>query len=213
MRSELLIDRLVGDLKPVRRRRMTTDVVIVATLSAIELALFLMIGAERSDLPVAVTLPSFWWKLGSLGAIAAVSGAVAILSFDPTEKPRRGLRLLVAMTVLCAVPALLIDAVPDGFAGLASRLSWRDGIDCVCHIAALSAPPVIGLGWLMRRGAPTDAGGTALAVGATAAAWGGFVFVFACPQDDPVYVVVWYAVGCGLVIAAARWMLPRLTRW
>jgi hypothetical protein len=77
----------------------------------------------------------------------------------------------------------------------------------------LSLPAVIGLGLLMRRGAPTDTGGTSLAVGITAAAWGAFVFVFACPYDDPLYIVVWYSVGCGLVTLLARLALPHLTRW
>jgi hypothetical protein len=65
----------------------------------------------------------------------------------------------------------------------------------------------------MRRGAPTDTSGTALAVGVAAAAWGAFVFVFACPHDDPFYIALWYALGCGLVTILARFLLPRLTRW
>jgi hypothetical protein len=39
------------------------------------------------------------------------------------------------------------------------------------------------------------------------------VFVFACPHDDPLYVAVWYTVGCGLVTLVARLLLPLLTRW
>jgi hypothetical protein len=65
----------------------------------------------------------------------------------------------------------------------------------------------------MRRGAPTDTAGTSLAVGIAAAAWGAFVFVFACPFDDPLYIAVWYTVGCGLVTILARLLLPRLVRW
>jgi Negative regulator of sigma F len=40
---------------------------------------------------------------------------------------------------------------------------------------------------LIRRGASTDRAGTALAAGLASAAWGAFVFVFACPSDDPLY--------------------------
>ena len=78
---------------------------------------------------------------------------------------------------------------------------------------ALSVPAMLGLGLLMRHGAPTDGGGAALASGIAAAAWGAFVFVFACPYDDPLYIAVWYAVGCEFVALIARLVLPQLTRW
>jgi hypothetical protein len=65
----------------------------------------------------------------------------------------------------------------------------------------------------MRHGAPTDTKGTALLIGLAAAAWGAFVFVFACPFDDPLYIVVWYSVGCGIVTVLSRIILPRFSRW
>lgn len=54
---------------------------------------------------------------------------------------------------------------------------------------------------------------TPLLTGLAAAARGAFVFVFACPFDDPLYIVVWYGVGYGLVTVASRLLLPRLVRW
>jgi hypothetical protein len=66
---------------------------------------------------------------------------------------------------------------------------------------------------LMRRGAPTDTRGTSLLVGLAAAAWGAFVFVFACPFNDPLYIAVWYSVGCGTVTLLSRFVLPRLAHW
>jgi hypothetical protein len=158
-------------------------------------------------------LPSLWWKFGSLGVIAVVGGAVAIVSLDPAESPRRGLRWLAAIVAICLAAGWIIDASGDGFPALAARLSWHEGLECVWKVVLLSVPPVAGLGLLMRRGAPTDAGGTAFAVGIAAAAWGAFVFAFACPHDDPLYIAVWYAVGCGSVTVLARLLLPRLTRW
>ncbi len=213
MRTDRLVDRLAGDLKPVRRRSAGGDAAILGLAGAVELALVLGLGMMRPDMPVAMQQPSFWWKLGSLGVIAGVSGIVAVLSFDPVRSPRRGLRWLMALVALCLAAGWLIDASGAGLPALAARLRWRDGLGCVAKMAALSVPAVIGLGLLMRRGAATDAGGTALASGVAAAAWGAFVFVFACPFDDPLYIAVWYAVGCGLVTGFARTVLPRLARW
>jgi hypothetical protein len=135
------------------------------------------------------------------------------MSLDPVRSPRRGLRWIVALIALCLASGWLLDASRDGFSTLIDRLDWRNGLQCVYEMAVLSAPAVIGLGLLMRRGAPTDHAGTALAAGLTAAAWGAFVFVFACPFDDPLYVAVWYSLGCGVVTLFARFTLPRLTRW
>lgn len=213
MGSEQLIDQLTQDLKPVRRRRPLVDAAILAALGLVELALFLAFGFMRSDMPKALHMPSFWWKLVSLGLIAAMSGAVAILSLDPTQSPRRGLRWTAGLIALSLAAGWVVDASHDGFAALLARLDWQDGVQCFAKMVVLSIPAVIGLGVLMRRGAPTDRAGTALASGLAAAAWGAFVFVFACPFDDPFYVAVWYSLGCGTVTLLGRLLLPRLARW
>ena len=213
MPSDRLIRQLVRELKPVRRRRVGLEVLALASLFLVELALFLGFGAMRPDMPMAMHAASFWWKLGSLGLIALVGVAVSVCSLDPVRSPRSGLRWLMAIIAVCLVAGWVIDASRGGLPGLAARLNWPDGLRCVSKMVLLSVPAALGLGLLIRRGAATDSGGTALAAGIAAAAWGAFVFVFACPHDDPLYVALWYAVGCGIVTLAARLVLPRLTRW
>ncbi|WP_428487066.1 NrsF family protein [Rhodopila sp.] len=213
MPNDRLIDRLVSELKPVSRRTVGRDALILVALCMIELALFLASGAMRPDMPAAMHLPSFWWKLGSLGLIASVGGGIAVVSLDPVQSPRRGLRWLVAAVAMCLAIGWVIDAEHREMPTLAARVNWHAGLECVYQMVLLSVPAVVGLGLLMRRGAPTDKAGTALAVGIAAAAWGAFVFVFACPHDDPLYIAIWYCVGCGLVTGFARLVLPRLTRW
>lgn len=211
MRTDQLIERLISELKPVRPRKVWADAIALVALGAVELGLLL--GMVRPDIPMATHQPSFWWKLISLGLIAMVSGSVAILSLDPVRKPRRGKRWIVALIGLCLAVGWILDASRDGFATLLARLDWPTGLECVYQMVTLSVPAVIGLGLLMRRGASTDPSGTALAAGLAAAAWGAFVFVFACPFDDPFYVAVWYSLGCGAVTLVARLILPPLTRW
>jgi hypothetical protein len=213
MRTDPLIERLISELKPVRLRTVWTDAIALVALGAVELGLFLALGMVRPDMLMAMHRPSFWWKLASLGLIALVSGAVAIMSLDPVRLPRRGLRWIVALITVCLAIGWILDASRDGFSALLTRLDWPNGLECLYEMVALSVPAVLGLGLLMRRGAPTDPGGTALAAGLAAAAWGAFVFVFACPFDDPFYVAVWYSLGCGAVTLFARLTLPRLTRW
>lgn len=213
MDSDSLINRLTEDLKPVRRRRLGTEVAIILLICAVELALFFVLGLSRKDMPTMMKEPTFWWRLVSLGLISLISGALALLSFNPTYSPRQGIRWLALFVVMCLVFGLCINAGPDGLGAILQRLSWTNGVVCASKMIALSAPPLIGLGVLMRRGAPTDTRGTALLVGLAAAAWGAFVFVFACPFNDPLYIAVWYSVGCGIVTLLSRFVLPYLARW
>ncbi len=213
MSNNNLIDELVSGLQPVRPRRASRDVLILVVVCLLELGLFVSFGSMRPDMGAAMDTTSFWWKLCSLGLIALVGATVAILSFDPIRSPRRGLRWLVCIMAAALIAGWLIDASRAGWAALAARVDWQDGVQCAGSVIALSLPAVIGLGLLMRRGAPTDTAGTALSAGIAAAAWGAFVFVFACPYDDPLYIALWYAVGCGFVSLMARLLLPRLTRW
>jgi hypothetical protein len=206
-----LIESLVKDLKPVRRRTARSDALIVSALFLVEIALFLGMGMARPDMKMAMAQPTFWWRLCGLLLIAVLGATTAILSFNPVASPRRGLRL-VAIAVALALAAGLFVTGPEA-SSLLARLDWRDGIQCVTKMVSLSIPPLVGLGLLMRRGAPTDTVGTSLAVGITAAAWGAFVFVFACPFDDPLYIAVWYTLACGIVTILARLLLPRLLRW
>lgn len=213
MSIERLVDQLSRDLKPVHPRSVAADALILAIIGGIELALFIGLGAMRPDMPMAMEHLPFWWKLTGLGLVATVGAGVAILSLNPVASPRRGLRSLVAIAAVCLAAGWGIDAAGHGWPALAERLNWRDGLQCVAKMVLLSLPAVIGIGFLMRRGAPTDLGGTALAAGIASAAWGAFVFVFACPYDDLLYTAIWYSVGCGLVTLLARLILPGLSRW
>jgi hypothetical protein len=213
MRHDRLIERLAGDLKPVRRRRLSVDVAVIAAICAAELLIFFALKAERPDMPMQMHQMSFWWRLASLGLIAVISGSVAILSFNPVYSPRRAVRWLLLIAAICLACGMFISAGPQAHMKLIARLNWHAGLQCTYKMVLLSIPAVVGLTALMRRGAPTDRKRTALLAGLAAASWGAFVFVFACPSNDPLYIAVWYSLGCGIVTALSRLVLPRLSRW
>lgn len=213
MNIDTLIDRLADDLTPVRRRRSGVDMLIVAALAAVELALLFAVGMAHLDMHKMMTEPTVGWRLASLGLISVVSGVLAIRSFDPSYSPKGGLRWLALLVAVCLAFGLILGAVPDGLASLVRRIDWTQGVRCATTMAVLSIPPLIALVVLGRRGAPTDLRRTPLLVGFAAAAWGAFAFVFACPINDPLFIVFWYSVGCALVIVPARLILPRLARW
>jgi hypothetical protein len=213
MRTESLVDRLSQDLRPVRRRSIAREALLLLLLSIVEIAAFLGMGFMRPDMPAAMEAPSFWWKLTSMGLIAVLGAGVAILSADPVRSPRRGLRWILVCLVAISASGWLIDASGNGLADLVHRLDWQQGLQCVWQMIVLSIPPALALGVLIRRGAPTDRAGTALAAGLSSAAWGAFVFAFNCPSDDPLYIAVWYTVGCSIVTILGRATLIWLSRW
>jgi hypothetical protein len=213
MKTDSLIDRLIIELRPVRPRSILREAAVLAMLAVVEVAVFLAMGFMRPDMPVAMHVPSFWWKLLSMGLIAILGAGIALCSIDPTRSPRRGLRWMLLCIALIFASGCLIDSAQGGLAHLIARLDWHQGIQCAWKMIALSVPPAIALAFLIRRGAPSDRSGTALAGALASAGWGAFVFVFACPSDDPLYIAVWYTVGCGIVALIGQLAFSRLALW
>jgi hypothetical protein len=216
-RADPLIDGLVADLGPVRPRRWQLEAAALAGLALVEILLFIAVIGVRPDMPDAMGAMPFWWKSGSLAALALLSAAAVLVSLDPATTTARRLSplwraLAIAVPVLLAM-GWLLDAGAAGRAALLARLDWREGVDCLKNVGLLSLPPVAALALLMRRGAPTQPGRTALAAGLAAAGFGAFVFAFHCPHDDPLYVAVWYGGAVAMISGLARLVLPRLTRW
>lgn len=213
MSNDALIDKLVGDLRPVPRPRFGPQIVVLLVLAAVELAGFLALGTMRPDLGVAIGRAAFWWKMVGLCVLALIGVTVALRSFSPESLPRKGLRHWALALAGILFIGVAIDVAGQGLDGLAARLMWRMGIECLTVMTVLSVPPVIALGLMMRRGAPTDQPASAAAVGVAAAAWGAFIFAFHCPSDDPFYIVFWYALSCATITLLTRAILPLTSRW
>lgn len=215
--DDLLIERLAGNLRPVRRRRPWLEMAVLGALFGVELALLLGAGHMRIDMPHAMGMPSFWWKLAGLTAIIAISSTTALLSLDPTRSPRLGLRVIVLTVLAVLVAGWGVDAAQTawltGGETLWRRLAPQSGLRCTRTIVELAVPVAIALGVLMRRGASVDLAGSAWAAGISASGWGALAFAFACPFDDPLYLAVWYGVAFGIVTIGSRLLLPLILRW
>jgi hypothetical protein len=211
--NEELVNRLAGELEPVSRWRAGRELLWLALLAAIELALFIAAGSMRGDMGTAMDHPSFWWKVISLGLLAVTGSVTAVASFDPMMSPRRRMTLVAATLGLALLAGWLVDALGTPGSAVMARLDWRHGLECDSWILALSIPPLIAFALLARRGAPVRLHASALLVGLASAAWGGFVFALRCPFDDPLYIAVWYAIAGAVITVIARLALPRIARW
>ncbi len=208
-----LIESLATDLRPVRPRRVAREAGALVLLLAAELAVWLLSGNLRPGLAqVAMTTPSFWWKIGSAAILMILAASTVLASLHPGATPRRGLAALaVGAAVFLGIGAVLASSA--GFGEAMARLNPRGGLQCLSYVVMLSAPPFVALGLLMRRGASTHPKATALAGGLAAAGWGAFVFAFSCSHDDPLFIAVWYPAAALIAAVVARLILPPLSRW
>lgn len=213
MSTDNLIERLAGDLRPVRPRAPAREAGLLAIVCALELAGFLAAGMARPDLTEVLRQPLLWWKFGTFALLAVAAFATALRSFSPQGSARAGLVALLALAIGGLGLGWLLDTTHPSTADLLTRLSPQDGLVCLGYVLGLSLPPLALLGSLMRRAAATDPQGAAAAVGLGSAAWAAWVFLFACRHDDPLYVVVWYGLACSAIGIATSLILPRLTRW
>lgn len=213
MSTDNLIERLAGDLKPVRPRAPALEAGLLALVCVLELASFLALGMARPDLAEAARQPVLWWKFGALGLLALVGFATALRSFSPQSSARAGLVAMLGLAVISMIVGWGFDTTHRQTADVLTRLNPADGLRCLGYVLGLSLPPLVLLGLLMRRAAATDPQRSAAAVGIGSAGFAAWVFVFACPHDDPLYVVFWYALACSIIAYATYVILPRLTRW
>lgn len=212
MSNDRLILDLSANLAPVRRRQMLREAGLVAGLGMVELALFLGLGMMRPDMIHMGHSPYLMWRVGSIAILAAIACTVAIRSYSPTARPRRGVLLACALAVVAVIGGMFVEPAGVSDLTLVQRLDPAHGIICSASIFVLSLPVVVMLGTLMRRAAPTQPRLSAIASGIAAGSIGALVFAFCCPFNDPLYVVVWYSIGCTAVAGAARWRLPKRFR-
>lgn len=210
--NDALIRALSSNLVPVTRRSVGREAVIVASIVAAELLLLLSAGAARPDMGRVILSPYMLWKLGSLALLAGVTCAVALRSFAPPAAPGRGLALALGLGALAIAAGGFVTPGADGGQPLLIRLYPLQGMFCTMAIIVLALPILGGMAVLMRRAAPVRPAKSGLACGLAAAMSGALVFAVCCPANDPLYVVVWYAIGIAAVALAGRLLLSRRFR-
>lgn len=212
MSNDALILDLAAGLVPVKRRSALRDGVWLIALAALEMTLILAAGAMRPDMGRMILSPYMIWKIGSLALLAGVTCTVAMRSFVPPALPRCGLRITLGLAGLTMIGGLFLASPVDSSRSLLDRLSPGQGLLCTGSIIVLSLPMMAMLAVLMRRAAPVHPRQSALAAGFAASTCAALAFTICCPMNDPLYIVVWYSAGVAVVIALARWLLPRRFR-
>lgn len=209
--SALILD-LAADLRPVRRRSMAREALLLLGLAVVEALLIVALGLLRPDMARMASSPYLLWKIGSLALLAAITSTTALRSLSPPDSPRRGLVVALGAVGVAMLAGGFVASAADTHRGFFDRLAPAHGLLCAVSIIVLALPLLAALGLAMRRAAPVHHRASALAAGLAAGTSGALVFTLCCPMNDPLYIVVWYAAGCTAVAALSRWLLPRRFR-
>ncbi|HEY7764890.1 MAG TPA: DUF1109 domain-containing protein [Aestuariivirgaceae bacterium] len=166
----------------------------------------------RPDIETAAGSAPFLLKL-VLAAILAftASGMLVRLARPDGSAAHWRMGVLGSAALLAAAVAIELLSVPH--ASWPERLVGFEPIACLASIVALSVAPLLLFQFLMRWGAPRDPGLAGAVCGLAAVAIATAVYAAHCPNDSPLFVLVWYTAAVLIVCLAGRHLGRRLLRW
>lgn len=166
----------------------------------------------RPDLAVSFTDPVAWLKPGfSVLVLLAAGTAAWRLSLPGKGWSGAGIVLLLVFAIVACWA--FVDLARRPVAEWAPCIAGRDWLTCLVAIPLLALPPMLAMGFAMRRLAPTrlDLAGTLLGLASGGAA--AFAFTLYCQDDTVPFVAVWYGLALGASALLGRLLGPRLLRW
>jgi hypothetical protein len=211
MSETAFIDGLVATAEPVRRRRVSRELVAIAAVAALHLLgmTYYFSGELLAD-ALARDMPRMVLKIGLFGLASIVFTALAVRSLHPAAR-RVGPLMAAAGGLFVAAALIGFDYSLAG--GIEGALLPQYGVFCALNVLSLSLPVTLVLAFVAMRGASTRPDRTAWLVGLAGGSWGAFVYALQCPFVGVYYLCVWYGGGVLLTALIVRLLLPRLTRW
>jgi hypothetical protein len=200
---EALIDRLAGDLHPVRR--MAPPGLQAALWCAVVVAIALLL-ARFADLEGLrerlMAVPDMWLSVVGSAATAVLAAVAAFQGMAPDRSPR---------WVLLPLPTAALWIGASGMGCLRAWLvagthaaSMQETKVCLMFIVGLSVPLSLLLVLLLRRGFVLHPGRTALMGGLAVAAAAATLLNFFHPYDATASDLVVHGVAIGLVLLVNR---------
>jgi hypothetical protein len=210
MKTDDLIEALVQD-RAVRSPPPRSALVLALIAGVIAAGiLFILSLHPRPDLMQAAGSYRFLLKIILALTLAASAVSLALNIVRPDAMPR-GRLYLIAVS-----PALLVAAAV-GELIVMPQATWMPGmigvspVYCLVMISLLSIGPLLALLVALRYGAPSDPGLAGTLAGLASGGIGAAIFVIHCPNDSPLFVIIWYSLAIGLVtlvgyFAGRRWL-------
>jgi hypothetical protein len=211
MKTSDLINLLASD-GGTRLRPAYAVLLAAASSLAVAALMFGLFLDLRPDIWAAMTSAPFLLKLVLAGALALTGLGMLLRLMRPEGLVGRWkFGLLGSMALLAAAVALELLSVPQSY-WLARSIGIKPLV-CLASIVALSILPLFAFQYLLRSGAPGDPGKAGAASGLAAASIATAVYVAHCPNDSPLFVLVWYTAALLIVSLAGFQLGKRLLVW
>jgi len=173
---------------------------------------FVVTLGPRADLADAAGTWRFLFKLAVVLTLVVTALPLLWSAGRPDADPgRRSLLPLVA-------PVLLVAGVGVEFLLLAPA-EWRtvavgsNALLCLSAIPLLSIAPLVILLLALKGSAPVRPGMAGACAGLVSASVAAALYALHCFDDSPLFVVIWYSLGIGVVTLVAALAGLRFLRW
>jgi hypothetical protein len=191
------------------RRSFAVDVAVGFLVAA--LFFFAFLGVRKTFV-ASLDDPRFLFKFVFTLTMAASGLALAM------RLARPGAELGAARYAVWLAPALVVAACGIELATVPqdqwfSRMIGHNAIHCLTLVPIMALAPLAGLFLALRNGAPTDPHRAGAAAAFAAAGLSATLYAMNCPDDSPLFLVVWYMLGTAIVVALGWVAGGRLLRW
>lgn len=213
--DEVLIDTLVGDLKPVRAMHYRAGLAYLLLAFAVMLLIGFLLPGPQGMLLKAETQGFAFLANGLflLLGLAASAGAV-FMGMPQVGNRQDGWKW--ALGAMLLVPAFALVNVAPVLGDVPQRLTlagaWRE-LHCILIGFGLGLFAAAAMILWLRRGAPSSPERAGFLVGLGAASLGIFAFGLSCPYEDLAHVGLSHSLCIVLGAAVGRLAVPRLVRW
>ncbi|UDF32578.1 UNVERIFIED_ORG: NrsF family protein (plasmid) [Roseateles sp. XES5] len=152
------------------------------------------------------------FKIAVTLVLAVFAARLAMRVGRPGAETRRPALLLVVPVLMVAIAVIAeLVALPSDAWG--ASLIGRNALFCLFFVPVLSLAPLAGLFWALKKGAPQDPTAAGAAAGLAAGAIAAAIYAWHCPDDSPLFLVVWYTIAIAGVTAAGALLGRRWLRW
>jgi hypothetical protein len=210
VKTDDLIETLVKDRgSPSLRPRVAALYALLAG-GVIAGILFMLITDPRPDLAQAAGTYRVLFKVFASLALAASAFALVLQAFRPEASFGRWL-WLVALAPVMLLGAVLAELLVMPSSTWLSRMIGISPLFCFFALCLLSIGPLLAFLAALRSGAPANPGLAGALAGLVSGGIGAALFVMHCPNDSPLFVILWYSLAIGLVtlvgyLAGRRWL-------
>lgn len=196
------VDRIVADLRPVRRLwPLSLRLGVWAALEA-GVLLFVARYSHRADLARDLTNPWYLLTITAFILTGVVGATLALRAAIPGREPQPA-ETAFLIVLASASPLLLIHEPFNGTVPLSTFVDA--GLPCALGTFIFAAVPWLALLWAVKRGAPLSAGFDGALIGAAAFFSSFAVMRMNCPFDEATHLLVWHFLPALIGVALSAW--------